>query len=194
VDLHSWLCADHGGILDRLEESLVARVPAERWHERADGGGSSIAALALHLALHQDLAVTTVVRGLEPVVAEHREPLGLAGLSRAVGLSESEDPQVSALVSVEPLLAYVRAVFASTGAWLAELPPDGVGEVLDMRPNVTRRLETLAGLDPAEVPWLLRMWDHRPVSWLLMWPAIGHGHTHVGEATSVRNRLGLSPF
>jgi len=32
------------------------------------------------------------------------------------------------------------------------------------------------------------------VWWFLQWPVLGHGHAHVGEAISVRNRMGLSPF
>ena len=38
------------------------------------------------------------------------------------------------------------------------------------------------------------MWLDRPVWWLLQWPVLGHGNAHVGEAISVRNRMGLSPF
>lgn len=193
MDLHSWLIADHAGVLARFEQGVVAHVPAERWHERP-GGGSSIAALALHLALHQDLAITTVVRGLSPVMAEHRASLGLEGRPPGAGLSEAEDADITAGVAVEPLLAYVRAVFGATQAWLAETPSDAIDTVVDMRPNVARRLDTLAGVTQEDVPWLLRMWSEQPVSWLVMWPGIGHGHTHVGEAVSVRNRMGLSPF
>lgn len=194
MDLRSWLLADHAGVLSRFEQGLVAHVPADRWHERAHGGGSSIAALALHLALHQDLAVTTAVRGLPPLMADHRAGLGLAARPAWAGLPESEDPDVTALVGVEPLADYVRAVFAATQHWLAGIPADSLSDVLDMRPNVGHRLEALAGVTADDVPWLHRMWVDQPVSWLVMWPAIGHGHTHVGEATSVRNRLGLSPF
>lgn len=194
MDLHSWLITDLAGILDRFETGIVERVPADRWHERADGGGSSIAALSLHLALHQDYAVTTVVRGLSPVVADHRDALGLADVPPWGGLSESEDTDVTARVGVPALLEYVRAVFAATHQWLADMPADALPTVLDMEPNVTRRLESLAGVTDEAVPWLHRMWSGRTVGWLLMWPTIGHGHTHVGEATSVRNRLGLSPF
>lgn len=193
MDLHTWLVTDHAGVLARFEQGVVAHVPAERWHERP-GGGSSIAALTLHLALHQDLALTTAVRGLPPVMAAHREALGLEDRSMAAGLSEAEDAAVTAGVAVDPLLAYVRAVFGATQSWLADTPSDAIDTVLDMQPNVARRLDTLAGVTADEVPWLLRMWSDQPVSWLLMWPGIGHGHTHVGEAVSVRNRLGLSPF
>ena len=51
-----------------------------------------------------------------------------------------------------------------------------------------------ADLSSHDVGWLHRMWSDKPVWWLLQWPVIGHGHAHVGEAISVRNRMGLSPF
>ena len=45
-----------------------------------------------------------------------------------------------------------------------------------------------------ELDWLHGMWNAKPVWWLLQWPVVGHGHAHVGEAISVRNRMGLSGF
>jgi hypothetical protein len=55
-------------------------------------------------------------------------------------------------------------------------------------------LEHNAELSTQDVGWLHRMWSDKPVWWLVQWPIIGHGHAHVGEAISVRNRMGLSPF
>jgi hypothetical protein len=65
---------------------------------------------------------------------------------------------------------------------------------LDTVPDTERRLTQVAGLDPDELGWLVRMWQGRTVSWLVQWPMLGHVNAHTGEAVSVRNRLGLSPF
>jgi hypothetical protein len=65
---------------------------------------------------------------------------------------------------------------------------------LDTIPDTPRRLEHRAGLDPELFPWLFQMWTGRPVHWLVQWPMLGHGNAHVGEAISIRNRMGLSPF
>jgi hypothetical protein len=65
---------------------------------------------------------------------------------------------------------------------------------LDTVPATSRRLEAKAGLSVTEVGWLHKMWADKPVWWLVQWPIVGHGHAHVGEAISVRNRMGLSPF
>ena len=45
-----------------------------------------------------------------------------------------------------------------------------------------------------EFPWLYSMWAGKALWWFVQWPVIGHGHAHVGEAISLRNRMGLSPF
>ena len=65
---------------------------------------------------------------------------------------------------------------------------------LDTVPDTGRRLTELADLTTDDVGWLHRMWSDKPVWWLVQWPVVGHGHAHVGEAISVRNRMGLSPF
>jgi hypothetical protein len=93
-------------------------------------------------------------------------------------------------VPLDPLVTYVDAVFDATRSWL-----DNVGTLaLDTVPDTGRRLTQLADLSTDAVDWLHRMWSDKPVSWLVQWPVIGHGHAHVGEAISVRNRMGLSPF
>ena len=116
--------------------------------------------------------------------------MGLRDAAPFAGLPEREDTALTASVALDPLLIYVDAVFDATRAWLA-----GVGTMaLDTVPDTSRRLTELAGLTTDDVGWLHRMWDGKPVSWLVQWPVIGHGHAHVGEAISVRNRMGLSPF
>ena len=42
--------------------------------------------------------------------------------------------------------------------------------------------------------WLYKLWDGKPVSFYLRWEAIGHGYNHLGELTSIRNRMGLRSF
>jgi hypothetical protein len=64
----------------------------------------------------------------------------------------------------------------------------------DTVPDTSRRLMNKANLSVDDVGWLHRMWADKPVWWLVQWPVVGHGHAHVGEAISVRNRMGLSPF
>ena len=85
------MLADHADVRERFERGVVAHVPQERWGEHADGGGSSIAWLVLHHSYHQDLAINTVVRDHEPLLASWRDRLGIAGCSAAAGLPEAED-------------------------------------------------------------------------------------------------------
>ena len=190
MDVHLWISNDLESVRAKLSDSVLRMVPAQRWLEHVDEGGSSIAHLLLHIARHHDLAVTTAIRNHPPLFAVHREALGLAGTAPSAGLPEREDPALSDAILLEPLLGYFDAVFVATASWL-----DDIGSMaLDTIPDTTRRLAGKASLSVDEVPWLHRMWVDKPVWWLLQWPVIGHGHAHVGEAISVRNRMGLSPF
>lgn len=190
MDVHSWIGNDLDSVRSKLFVSVLEIVPAERWIEQADGGGSSIVHLALHLARHQDLAVNTAIRNHRPVFYSHQSALALDGAPPYAGMAEREDRSVTTRVPPHALIDYVGAVFDATKAW-----HDSVGTMmLDTIPDTGHRLEHLAMLTVDDVGWLHRMWGDKPVSWLVQWPVIGHGHTHVGEAVSVRNRMGLSPF
>ena len=190
MNVHTWITNDLASVQSKLNDSVLSVVPAQRWVEQADDGGSSIAHLLLHVARHQDLAVTTAIRDHPPLFATHRIALGLGDAGPSAGLSEREDTSITALVALDPLLTYVAAVFDATRVWL-----DHVGSMaFDTVPDTDRRLTERAALSIDDVGWLHRMWSGKPVSWLVQWPVIGHGHAHVGEAISVRNRMGLSPF
>ena len=96
--VQSWMC-----ILDRRRPRQLPReahrvrietwCPATRWVEQVDGGGSSLAHLLLHVARHQDLAVTTAIRNHPPLFDEHRQRSGLADAPASAGLAEREDPR-----------------------------------------------------------------------------------------------------
>jgi DinB superfamily len=190
MDLQKFLLDAHSDLRSRLFGSVIGHVPVERWHDQADGGGSSLTWLLLHTARHQDLALTTVIRNKQPIFFAHRDALGLAESGPAAGLSEKEDPAVSAAVPADALLDYVNAVFAAVRRWLQRLSAMALATV----PDAGRRLTRQALLDPSEVGWLYAMWEGHTVEWFVQWPILGHGQSHVGEAISVRNRLGLSPF
>jgi hypothetical protein len=190
VDVHSWIAADLHSVRSKLTDSVLGIVPEERWIEQADHGGSSIVHLALHLTRHHDVAVNTAIRNHAPLFSVHRAALGLAEAPPYAGMTEKEDRAVTTAVALPALTAYVDAVFDGTATWMA-----GVGTMmLDTVPDTSHRLSHHAGLTVDDVGWLHNMWTGKPVWWLIQWPVIGHGHTHVGEAVSVRNRMGLSPF
>jgi len=190
VDVHTWIENDLRSLRTKLYDSVLTVIPRQRWVEQIDDGGSSVAHLALHMARHQDLAVSTAIRDHPPVFASHRHALGLADAGPAAVLSEREDPAVTSLVPLDALVSYVDAVFEATSKWLDRVDTDFLDTVAD----TSRRLADKADLSIDDVGWLHRMWSDKPSWWLVQWPVIGHGHAHVGEAISVRNRMGLSPF
>ncbi|CAB4852417.1 unannotated protein [freshwater metagenome] len=190
VNLHAWMMADFTAVRSKLFDTVIRLVPHDRWHEQVDGGGATLAGLLLHITRHQDLAVNAVIRNRPALFLINREPLGLSAAPLSVGLSESEDRQATASIDARALVEYVTAVFDQTAEWLAHL-----GDlVLDIEPHTELRLSSHAGLDRDELPWLYSMWEGKQLWWLVQWPVIAHGHAHVGEAISIRNRMGLSPF
>lgn len=190
MDLHGWMNADLGTLRADLFGSVIALVPGALWHEQADGGGSTIIGLLLHLARHHDLAINAVIRNHPTLFTTHCDALGLADAPSGVALAEKEDLELTAKVAPEALTDYLTSVFDTTAAWL-----DRLGSLaLDIEPHTDYRLTHQAGLDPSAFPWLYAGWRGRPVWWFVQWPVLGHGHAHVGEAISIRNRFGLSPF
>jgi hypothetical protein len=190
VDLRAWILADHASVRARFEQGVAAHVPITRWRERPGEAGSSIAWLLLHGTWHQDLAITTAVRGRAPLLERHRTALGLAAHAPHEGLSEAEQLAVTEALDLEALDAYAAAVADETAAWLASVDL----AVLDTVPSAGERIEQLAGVTAEAVPWLHGMWTGQDVGWFVRWEAIGHRHGHLGEMVSVRSRLGLSPF
>ena len=190
MDVHTWIENDLRSIRSKLDDSVLSVIPQQRWVELADDGGSSVAHLLLHLARHQDLATATVIRDHRPLFDDHRAALGLADAGPSAGLAEREERALTTSLPLDALTVYVHAVFDATLSWLDRVDT----AFLDTVPDTGRRLQDRAALSVDDVGWLHRMWSDKPVWWIVQWPIIGHGHAHVGEAISVRNRMGLSPF
>ena len=193
VDLRQWIAQDHAFVLARFDSAIGPHVPVEHWKgDHAVGPqDSSLAWLLFHTTFHQDLALNTAIRNHPPLLAGHRDDLGIGHLPPWAGLTEAEDPTVTGALDLDRLVDYVRAVNAATAAWIDTLSV----MALDTVPSSSYRLATLAGV-PAEgeLSWLHAMWDGKPVSWFVQWECIGHGHAHIGEMVGIRNRLGFSPF
>ena len=194
VDLRTWLSDAHRDARARLSGAVTDRVPRERWSEQADGGGSSLTWLLLHTARHHDLALQTAICNRVPLFADHRHALGLSPTDHdpaaGIGLTEREDPVATTQIDNAALLDYLNAVLDAGDAWISQLSTLALDTVVDSR----QRLTELAGLPTDEFGWLLDMWTNKPVHWLVQWPILGHLQSHLGEAISVRNRLGYSPF
>lgn len=192
VNLQHWIANDHASVLTRFDNAIVPHVPVERWKASgsADAPSPSIAWLLFHMTYHQDLALNTAVRDRAPMLAEHRNTLGLAQLPPAAGLTESEDRGVTDALDLAALRAYVDAVVAATASWISTMSEIA----LDTVPSASWRLEHKAGIPAAgDLSWLHSMWADKTVAWFVQWECIAHGHAHVGEMLGIRNRLGLSP-
>jgi DinB family protein len=191
MELTAWLVDDLDAVRARFLNAIAAHVPEERWTERADGGGSSIAALLLHVTVHQDLAAQTALGGQAPRFQAVAAGLGLdAGASPLASLQEAEDPELTRTLDLTALQAYAAEVHDDVGTVLAQLTT----AELEARPPAGERLATVGGVGFDEAPWLYAMWDGKPAAWFVRWELIGHAQGHVGEMVSVRDRLGFRPF
>lgn len=196
MDLRTWITTDLANVQSRLHNGIVAHVPPDRWRTRlagspgTAGGSSSLAWLLFHCSYHHDLALNTAVLGHPPLLEQHRSALGLDGTLPESGLPEREDPEISDALELDALLVYADDVFDSTVSWMERVAITA----FDSIPESSWRIEHVAGVRRAEVPWLHAMWEGKPVSWFVQWEAVGHGYTHVGEMTGLRGALGHSPF
>jgi hypothetical protein len=191
MDLRTWIRMQHDDVCGRLRSQVLGRVPRERWNDRPDPGSGSVAWVLWHATRHQDVAVNAVVRGVDDVLSGGRwvDDLGVAGFAPGTGLSEGDDIDAAAALSLDAIDAYAGAVWAQTAAWLDDVTADE----LDRVPDSTAALHRL-GIDAQEYAWLQRMWEAKPVSFHVAWEAIGHGLNHLGELTQIRNRLGYGGF
>ena len=191
MDLGTWIAGDLAAVRQRFLGAVRSNVPRERWRERADGGGSSIAGLLLHVTVHQDLAAQTALLGHQPLFADRATALGLPpGTSPLASLQEAEDPAATSALDLDALESYAAEVHDATARLVAELRPDE----LDQIPPAGERLSGLGGVPHDQAPWLHAMWAGKPAAWFVQWEVIGHAQGHVGEMVSVRDRLGLRPF
>jgi hypothetical protein len=193
MDLLEWISADLASIRSRFEHGIVAHVDTDRWKDHVGGEdrpASSLAFLLLHITYHHDLAIQTAVQNRAPLMVGHRLALGLSDLPAHCGLAEREDTRVTMALDVAALRTYAHAVWDATDDWLARVAT----MAFDSIPDASWRLEHLGGVTESNVPWLHAMWTGKTVGWFAQWEAVGHGYTHLGEMTAVRNQLGLSPF
>ena len=189
MELRTWIVGDLVSLRQRLAGGVLARIPLDRRAERVDGGGIAPTYILWHLARHHDVAVNRVLRGTDEVVADWTHRLGVASdLWR--GLAEGEDTDLVDQLDPEAVEGYTLAVLDGTRAWLDEADLS----ILDGSELDTDTALAAIGTPEDRMDWLYDMWRGRPASFFLSWEAVGHGVNHLGELTSIRNRMGLSPF
>jgi hypothetical protein len=180
LDVRRWVADELGEIRQRLENQVLAIVPAERRFEQP-GGGNSIGYGLWHVAVHADFALHGVLQGKEPMLAA-------GGLPPGCGLAEAEDPLVATL-DPSVIVCSLGDVLTETARWLVDADLSDLDRVVDSRAALAG-----AGVPEDSYGWLYRMWEGKPAAYFVRWELIGHVGNHVGEMIATRNRMGLSPF
>ncbi len=188
MEFRSWIRGDLASLRNRLANGILSTIPPDRRTEWVDGGGTAAVYVMWHTARHQDLSVNGVLRGTGEVLDTWADRVGIDGDTWR-GLAEGEDQDLVARLDPEEVGNYLLAVIDETASWIgaADL------SVLDSTPDTAVVLERI-GTPTDRFDWLYNMWDGQPGSFFVSWEAIGHGYSHLGELTTIRNRMGLSPF
>lgn len=188
MELRSWILADLDSLSRRLQGGVLNLLPHDRRAERVDGGGVAPTYVLWHLARHHDVAVNRVLGQRAEVVEGWADRLGVVDdLWR--GLAEGEDADLVDQLDPAAVDGYLTATMAATRAWVETFDL----AQLDHRPDTDRALAEL-GAPEDRFGWLYEMWRGQPASFFVSWEVLGHGYNHLGELTSIRNRMGLSPF
>lgn len=188
MDIRSWIIGDLESLGNRLSNTIFSVIPASRMTERVDNGGVVATYVAWHTARHHDIAVNGVLRGTDEVLDNWAARIGIDGDTWR-GLAEMEDLDLIPQLDPAAVTGYLLAVISNTRSWAA----DADLSVLDTVPDSGAALRRI-GTPTDRFDWLYAMWDGKPAPFFLSWEAIGHGYSHLGELTSIRNRMGLSPF
>lgn len=188
MDLTTWIGDDLRSLSRRLQGGVLDKIPAERRGERPDGGGVAPTYVLWHLARHHDLAMNRVVDEASELVGGWTDRLGVdTDLWR--GLSEGEDQDLVALLDPVAVGEYTIAVIDHSVEVVARLD---IGDLA--RVPASADALSAAGVPSDRFDWLYSMWADQPLSFFVQWVAVGHGYNHLGELTSIRNRMGLNPF
>lgn len=188
MELSDWIGGEVASLRQRAEGGFIDVVPVERWREHVDGGGIAPVYVLWHTARHHDLAINAVLRRRPAVLDDWMDRVGIAADTWR-GLAEGQDHELVDQLDPHEVGRYFLAVLDESLAWLAGHPPIDPQAVPDAQGALT---EIQAPVD--RFSWLYDMWAGKPVQFFVGWEAVGHGFNHLGELTSIRNRMGLSPF
>lgn len=187
--VRDWVKADIASALSRLTGGVLDLIPSDRMREQVDGGGIPPIYVLWHMTRHHDVAINGVLRGVDEVVHDHTDSLGVTtDLWR--GLSEGADLDLVEVLNPEAVGRYATATLDNTLDWLDS---GATLSRLEEVPEAGSVLETL-GTPRDSFGWLYNMWEGKTRQWFLSWEGHGHIVTHTGELVSIRNRMGLSPF
>lgn len=188
MELSDWIGGDVASLRQRVVSGFINVVPSERWREQVDGGGVAPVYVLWHTARHHDVAINGVLRRRAPVLDEWMDRVGISSDTWR-GLAEGQDHELVDQLDPHMVGQYFVAVLDESLAWLAGHPPLDPRSVPEAR---TALAEIQVPVDRFD--WLYDMWTDKPAQFFLSWEAVGHGFNHLGELTSIRNRMGLSPF
>ena len=173
-----------------FQDALLEGFSEEQMRLRPQPGMNSIAWLIWHMARTEDVVMNLLVAGHPQVLQEEDWParLKLSRLDIGTGAGDEDVADISAKLDIPALLAYRVAVGHRTREIVRALKPAKLAEPIDPS-RIAHLLSegTLVG----DAYSLAEFWKSKTKGFLLAMPATGHNFAHLGEAISVKRRLGL---
>ncbi len=187
---HSAEMAREGECEWSFQDALLAGLSEEQLRLRPQPGMNSLAWLIWHVARTEDVAMNLLMAGRPQVLQEEDWP-GRLKLTRSdigTGAADEEVADISAKLDIPALLAYRMAVGRRTREIARTLRLEELAE-----PVPAGRIDALlsAGTLLDNARGLAEFWRGKSKAYLLAMPATGHNLAHLGEAMSIRGRLGL---
>ena len=173
-----------------FQDALLEELTEEQLRLRPEPGLNSLAWLLWHMARTEDVVMNLLVAGQPQVLQDgdwlHR--LHVARSDIGTGAGDADVARISASVDIPSLLAYRLAVGCRTRDIIRTLQPESL-----MEPVPASRIDDLlaAGALIDDAHSLAEFWRGKTTAYLLAMPATGHNLAHLGEAMSIRGRLGL---
>lgn len=188
MDLRDYITAHHGGIRTIFQMNVQPGLTPDQMIARPSPHSNSIAWLVWHCARTEDVAINTVLRGADQVLARDEWTSGIGVGATDIGTSMGDQEIATFAESVDPatVVEYWTAVQKQTHRWLKEADL----ALLDQSPDVKQRL---AAAPPAIAPsagWIEALWSGQPGAFFVSWVAIGHQYLHLGEMLATRSALG----
>ena len=176
---------------DSRVDGLLTDLSNEELRQSPAANINSIAWLLWHMARCEDVAVNTVIRNRAEVLDGDNWPDQLGVGTRHIGTGDTYTEVVafSRKVDIEALRAYRDAVGRETRAWVNTVDFVTLNGLITVED--AHRAASRGAFGPL-AQWVEPLWadGKRTHAWILVWLAVGHNHSHIGEGFVIRGLLG----
>lgn len=190
MDFMKYVQGQHRGIRWFFENTVISGTAPEKFKERVNNHGNSIAWLMWHTARTEDFTVNAIIRQRPQIVEDGwAAKLGVDELRIGTGFNDDEVEDLTKDLDVSALDEYWKTVADDTSLWLGSNTED----VLNERFEAEERFATVPQpFSPGQGAMVL--WQGRSAGFLLSTVVITHAYIHLGEMNAIRGQIGAGGY